>query len=125
MLKETMKGSREFGRGLKKVETPLTKPTLIKRLNEIKQKASYIEEHKAIAVADYKGYKEFITPSLTHNGFIPPPTEEDARKIIYGNKKKRSGVYLQQEWDELTGKWDCSATVGFKKVQNIISWKDI
>ena len=123
MLKETMKGSREFGRGLKPVSSSLTKPTFNKKLNEIKQKASYIEEHKAIAVADYKGYKEFITPSLTHNGFIPPPTKEDARRIIYGNKKKRDGVYLQQEWDELTGKWDCSATVGFKKVQNIISWK--
>ena len=34
MLKETMKGSREFGRGLKPVSSSLTKPTFNKKLNE-------------------------------------------------------------------------------------------
>ena len=123
MLREKGNASTEYGTKLQKYNLDIDKRNLIKIIKEMIANGAYTEEHKAVAVMDYEGYIEFIQPVLNHNGLIAPETEGEARRIIYGNKKKRSGVYLHQEWDELIGNWGAHMGPGFKRVQNTISWE--
>ena len=132
MLNEINITTRQFASGIKKIKLNMDKRVLLKIIKEMKEKGAYTEEHKAVAVMDTEGYYQFIKPIIDENGLkIPTKIIKGketvkigySRRYIYGNKKRRSGVFLKQEWDELFNDRSRAIKPGFQNVQNIISWE--